>query len=1021
MNGTDCPVVDIQSGAGRMKSCSQANSYARTIANTENHDAAETLLKFQWDNNTAKAVFRVFIRASEDWDSSWTPTRAYEVLVNNNGGYTVNRITTGSRTQIGTGSWTADTNAWWIRFRAVGNDDIRFKIWADSGSEPVAWNETIDDSVSGFTDAGVLQLSLNTETAGAEHTLTLDDISYHNPVETDNQPAYINGALAGTPASDSQPAYLAGSLAASDNQAAYMAGSIDASDSQAAYMQGRDTAVDNQPAYIQGRDTAVDNQPAYMQGRDTASDNQSAFMIGGAKVETLFDDFNDNSRDTGKWNLGSSNTSDDNASVTTLEQNTRLEIQPLDSTAGLNFYGYKSVDLFSLIGSQAFVECPQTGSSSGNNTQITLMSGATDGDNKVAIEIDGGTIYFRYRGTSNSDETLTYSSTDHRWLRIRHENSSGNVLWETSPEGAVWTTRRTVAASTIEAAGVDLTALRAHLQAGTWQSVSSPVATYFDNFNIVQADDNQPAYIVGGINVSDNQSAFMIGGAKVETLFDDFNDNTRDTAKWDLGSHLSSIDDPNVTTDEANGRLEIQIPDNDTGYYGYKSVNQYSIIDSAAFAEMEQVPTQNNEGNANFILQAGAANYQDVLAIYVNVTTISFEYKNGNTPSKTTTTYNASTMRWWRFRHDNAAGNILWETSADGLSWTTRRTVARSNITFDLGALRVHMDSGSWGNVTGQDQTQIPNFNIVNAVDNVPAYMAGGIDVSDNQSAYMAGVDTASDNQPAYTAGGINVSDNQPAYMEGGGTAAVDNQAAYMQGQDTATDNQPAYMAGSLDIVDNQAAFTAGGVNVLDNQAAYMQGRDTAIDNQAAYMAGSINVSDNQAAYMQGRDTAVDNQPAYTAGGINVSDNQAAYMAGVAGASDNKSAYMAGVDTAVDNQPAYLAGVDTASDNQPAYLAGVDTAVDNRSAFMAGSLAAVASQPAYMQGSQADSASQPAYMAGGVNVSDNQAAYMEGVATAADNKAAYIEGLTYFPFTEDFTGQTDEDPWRISHWTTSTG
>jgi hypothetical protein len=266
INGTDCPVVDIQSGAGRMKSCSQANSYARIIANTSLEDVVETLLKFQWDNNTAKAVFRVFIRASEDWDSSVTPTRAYEVLVNNNGGYTVNRITTGSRTQIGTGAWTADTNAWWIRFRASGNDDIRFKLWADSGSEPAAWDEEIDDSVSGFTDAGVLQLSLDTETAGVEHTVTLDDISYHSPVETDNQPAYLEGATAGTPASDSQPAYLAGSLAAADSQASYMAGGINVADNQAAYMAGGVNVVDNQTAYMTGGVNVTDSQSAYTEG-----------------------------------------------------------------------------------------------------------------------------------------------------------------------------------------------------------------------------------------------------------------------------------------------------------------------------------------------------------------------------------------------------------------------------------------------------------------------------------------------------------------------------------------------------------------------------------------------------------------------------------------------------------------------------------------------------------------------------------------------------------------------------------
>jgi hypothetical protein len=37
---------------------------------------------------------------------------------------------------------------------------------------------------------------------------------------------------------------------------------------------------------------------------------------------------------------------------------------------------------------------------------------------------------------------LTYDANDHRWLRIR--NSAGSVLWETSPDGITWTTRRTL-------------------------------------------------------------------------------------------------------------------------------------------------------------------------------------------------------------------------------------------------------------------------------------------------------------------------------------------------------------------------------------------------------------------------------------------------------------------------------------------------------------------------------------------------------------------------------------------------
>lgn len=37
----------------------------------------------------------------------------------------------------------------------------------------------------------------------------------------------------------------------------------------------------------------------------------------------------------------------------------------------------------------------------------------------------------------------------------------------------------------------------------------------------------------------------------------------------------------------------------------------------------------------------------------------------------------------------------------------------------------------------------------------------------------------------------------------------------------------------------------------------------------------------------------------------------------------------------------------------------------------------------------------------------------------SDSQSGYIEGLTYFPFTEDFTGQSDLAEWRRSHWVPS--
>lgn len=266
MLGTICPVIDIQSSAGSIKTCYAVNSYARIIANATSKSAIETLIKFTFDNTTAKSTFRTFIRGSSDWDSNVTPTQAYELAIPNDGGYQVNRITTGSRTAIGgAGSRTADTGDWWLRFRAEGTQ-IKVKVW--TGAEPAAWDKDIDDSGSGFSTAGVFQLAMETTTGGVEHTVTLDDISYHGPEVSDSSSAYISGTSAGTPASDRQPAYIAGGVQASDASSAYVAGRLAASDASSAYIAGTQVASDASSAYIAGTADTSDSQSAYIDALD---------------------------------------------------------------------------------------------------------------------------------------------------------------------------------------------------------------------------------------------------------------------------------------------------------------------------------------------------------------------------------------------------------------------------------------------------------------------------------------------------------------------------------------------------------------------------------------------------------------------------------------------------------------------------------------------------------------------------------------------------------------------------------
>ena len=219
-------------------------------------------------------------------------------------------------------------------------------------------------------------------------------------------------------------------------------------------------------------------------------------------VDTLWDDFDDNSQDTAKWEKGGSDVSADDALVTVLEQNNRLEIQPRDATSGVHYNGYKSVSLFSLIDSAFFVEIAQLETAGGANTQLYLQSGAQDAKHSLRIEYDSNEIYLGYAGAGASDwVTQTWNGTTMRWWRIIYDSPSDNVLWQYSPDGLNWTTGRTVAASVLTTAGIDLLQLRASISAGSWTSMTTPLATYFDNVSHHPLVPRFEEYTNGPVNI----------------------------------------------------------------------------------------------------------------------------------------------------------------------------------------------------------------------------------------------------------------------------------------------------------------------------------------------------------------------------------------------------------------------------------------------------------------------------------------------------------------------------------------
>jgi hypothetical protein len=178
------------------------------------------------------------------------------------------------------------------------------------------------------------------------------------------------------------------------------------------------------------------------------------------------DRFNDGSVSTALWDV----TLGTNGVVT--EQDGQLRVFPGASVAGNN-YTYVATDAtYNLTDSTASARVrPLTAT----NT-VTYLTVTIDGNNQYIIGLEGGASLQLRKWVAGvqSTTTVTYNADTMRWWRIRHQASNDTIYWETSPDGQVWTVRRS------NAREFAVTALKFQLTTGTTASVASPGTAHYD-------------------------------------------------------------------------------------------------------------------------------------------------------------------------------------------------------------------------------------------------------------------------------------------------------------------------------------------------------------------------------------------------------------------------------------------------------------------------------------------------------------------------------------------------------------
>ena len=109
-----------------------------------------------------------------------------------------------------------------------------------------------------------------------------------------------------------------------------------------------------------------------------------------------------------------------------------------------------------------------------------------DVDNYYRIYVEAGVLYLlkRIQATKTTLATRTYDSVNQRYLRIRHDSTSGAVVFEAAPDNGgvpgTWTVLYSEAWNTTN---VSLAAVIFELKGGTWQSETNAAGkVIFDNF-----------------------------------------------------------------------------------------------------------------------------------------------------------------------------------------------------------------------------------------------------------------------------------------------------------------------------------------------------------------------------------------------------------------------------------------------------------------------------------------------------------------------------------------------------------
>ncbi|MGH9874933.1 MAG: RHS repeat-associated core domain-containing protein [Pyrinomonadaceae bacterium] len=176
----------------------------------------------------------------------------------------------------------------------------------------------------------------------------------------------------------------------------------------------------------------------------------------------------------------------------------------------------------------------------------------------------------------------------------------------------------------------------------------------------------------------------------VPVFSDNYNDNSLDATKWSIFAPTSP-----ATVSEQGQQLRITLAPNTAGYNGVFSNSTYDMRGKTVQVEVAQTVSQAGWSENYLQVMLDAQNYY---LFDVGSGSMLFRSMVNGVNDQLAIGYDPTALPYWRLRHDQTANTVSFETSSNGVNWTTRKTVTAA---FSLTAVRFYLMAGAWGTGNG--------------------------------------------------------------------------------------------------------------------------------------------------------------------------------------------------------------------------------------------------------------------------------------------------------------------------------